>query len=121
MDTVRPTNHPSIDTCVPSTRLSLGIAASQREPVPSPQTPLVLVQLRKKPENLQIVTRLKFPIVQMYNLYSCTVNLERLLNRESNNRRNTVQQSQNSPNFNTVPRKKQQIREVVRRVHCIYQ
>ena len=101
---------------------------------PSPQTPLVLVQLRKNPENLQIVTRLKFPISQMYSLCSCNVTLQRLLNRESNNwssrssgrwctlcRRNTVQPSQNSPNFNTVPRKKQQIREVVRRVHCIYQ
>ena len=75
---------------------------------PSPQTPLVLVQLRKNPENLQIVTRLKFPIFQMYSLYSCTVTLQRLLNRESNNwssrssgrwctlcRRNTVQQRQN--------------------------
>ena len=29
---------------------------------PSPQIPLVLVQLRKYPENLQIFTRLKFPI-----------------------------------------------------------
>ena len=101
---------------------------------PSPQTPLVLVQLRKNPENLQVVTRLKFRILQMYSLYSCTVTLQRLLNRESNNwssrssgrwctlcTRNTVQQSQNSSNFNTVPRKKQQIREVVRRVYCIYQ
>jgi hypothetical protein len=101
---------------------------------PSPQTPLVLVQLRKNPENLQVVTRLKFRILQMYSLYNCTVTLQRLLNRESNNwssrssgrwctlcTRNTVQHSQNSSNFNTVPRKKQQIREVVRRFHCIYQ
>ncbi len=39
MDTVRPTNHPSIDSCPPSTHLSLGIARVQREPVPQPSNP----------------------------------------------------------------------------------